>query len=62
MSALECLVLNVSVISRCFEWSAEMSEEREKALNRAAENCPNLRYIRINVDAPDILIAYLIRS
>lgn len=59
MSALECLVLNVSVTSPFFEWSAEMSEERGKVLNRAAENYPNLRYIRINVDAPGISRAYL---
>lgn len=62
MSALECLVLTVSATSPFFEWSAEMSEEREKALKRAAENCPNLRYIRINVDAPDVSRAFPIGS
>lgn len=50
MSALEYLSLDiyVYVIS---EWDDEIGSKQLKALNGAAETCPNLRYIRLNFGA-----------
>lgn len=52
MSALECLSLNVYV-NRLYEWDDihEAGENLLKAIGKAAKNCPNLRYIRINMGA-----------
>lgn len=51
MSALECLRLHVYVyhISEWDDDSRKVGENQLKALGKAAENCPNLRYVCIKM-------------